>query len=210
MVEKIIHVSKKGKELGGVDRYIAHTNNGVLHKGFMIVVKNPKNQIYIAKRAGKRPDLKNFPAPFPYQWDGSIAGHPRFGGSYFERMCGELEEELGLKAEEKELKWVGEFYYNSVDPAQNNYGIIVREKEICGVAIFYTEQEPKPDPTELDAGEWIDAKELKKQVNQFIKTNIVTKPNGHIDIKEFTLEERMFTPWLVKAHLFYPQIYAKK
>lgn len=207
MAEKIIAVNKCDQIRGGVDRYVAHSDAGILHRGFLITVKNYKNEIYIAQRAAERPDLKNFPPPFSLQWDGSIAGHPRVGNEqgYLDRAVAELKEELDLTVKKTDLRWLGRFYYNTRDPLHPK----VIEKEVCGVLLMCTHQEPKPDKTELAQGKWVPAKDLQKIVGEFAKNNIVEHADGTLEIINFDAKKMMFVPWFVKAQQLWPEIYRR-
>jgi isopentenyl-diphosphate delta-isomerase len=211
MGEKINKVDKSDNIRGGVDRCLAHSNDGIMHRGLFVIVKNSKNEIYIAERSVKRLDLKGYPAPFPNQWDVSIAGHPKFGETgYLERTLTELKEELNIDAKKSDLQWIGKFYYVSRDPlnltTKHNYGVGVIENELCGTLLLYTNQEPIPNPNEVSKGEWIPANDLQTLMQKFIR-NHVKFIDDEVQIRNFNPDEKMFTPWFAKAHLLYPEIY---
>jgi isopentenyldiphosphate isomerase len=77
MGELLIHVDDPDNVIGPVDRLEAHLDQGILHRGLMVVVKNDENKILLTQRSLNRPDLA-FPPPFPGFWDITIAGHPRW------------------------------------------------------------------------------------------------------------------------------------
>lgn len=218
----IIAVDKDDNVLGPIDRYKAHTNNGVLHRGLMVIIKNYKNQIYLAQRSAERLDLPTyFPPPFPLQWDGSIAGHPKYGEEgmeenddkkrYMNRALIELKEELELQIEKEQLKWVDKFLYIAQDPAYQytkyaRYDKRIKEFEICAVFLLYTNKEPKPNPIEITKAEWVNSDQVRREVDMYIGSNI-TINGDEIIIKEFRSESRMYSPWFIKAQECYPEIY---
>jgi isopentenyl-diphosphate delta-isomerase len=164
MSELLIQVDEQDNVIGSVERLKAHVDEGILHRGLVVVVKNDENKILVTQRSVNRPDL-GFPPPFPGFWDITIAGHPKWGqADYVTQMVNELQEELGIKAKAGEIKYLGKFQYYAPDPTYPNPETAstfrLSEREICGVGVLYTNDEPVLDSVELGASMWVQGKEL--------------------------------------------------
>ena len=160
--ELLIQVDEQDRVIGSVDRQRAHLGQGILHRGLMVVVRNAENKILLTQRAMARPDL-GFPPPFPGFWDVTIAGHPKWGQTdYVTQMVNELKEELGIEAKETEVKFLGKFQYHAPDPTYPNLETAstfrLSEREICGVGVLHTNNNPVLDAVELQACIWMGSK----------------------------------------------------
>jgi isopentenyl-diphosphate delta-isomerase len=169
MSEYLIQVDEKDNEVGSVERLKAHLGDGILHRGLVVVVKNQEDQILLTQRSMVRPDLP-FPAPFPGFWDVTIAGHPRWGQhDYLAPMGNELREELGIKAKNGEMNYLGKFQYYAPDPTypnpQSASTFRLSEREICGVGLLHTSDDPVINPVELASSRWVESKELAKTLS---------------------------------------------
>ncbi len=164
MGEFLIQVDEQDNVIGSVERLKAHLDDGILHRGLMVIVKNDENKILLTQRSMDRPDL-GFPPPFPGFWDITIAGHPKWGqADYVTHMANELKEELGIRARASEIKYLGKFQYHAPDPTYPNPKTASKfrlsEREICGVGVLHTNDDVVLDSVELQASMWVDSKEL--------------------------------------------------
>jgi len=164
MSELLVHVDERDGVIGSVERLRAHLDDGILHRGLMVVVKNQGSKILLTQRSMNRPDL-GFPPLFPGFWDVTIAGHPKWGqADYVTQMIAEMHEELGIEAKAGEIKYLGKFQYYAPDPTYPNpktsSTFRLSEREICGVGVFYTSDDPVLNSVELQASLWVDAEEL--------------------------------------------------
>ena len=164
MSELLIQVDGQDNEDGPIERLEAHLGDGILHRGLVVVVKNPEGKILLTERSMTRPDLP-FPPPFPGFWDVTMAGHPKWGqNDYVSQMIAELNEELGLKAKPAEIEFLGKVQYHAPDPTypnpQSPPGFRLSEREVCGVGLLRTTQEPKINETELSSSKWVEASEV--------------------------------------------------
>ncbi len=217
--ETLVGVDADGNFTSPVNRYKAHTDGGVLHQGFLIIVKNSKNQIWVTQRSPLRPDLPDeIQPPFALTTDVTIAGHPRVGSGYKDRAIKELEEEIGVIVIEEQLEWLGgEFNYVADDPARLHpmyraYKKGITEIEVCGTYLVYTDQVLKPDPKEIIKAELLDADQVRREVNRYARSEIITRPEpsikgNRIIVKKFKPWTRMYSPWFIEAQRLYPQIY---
>ena len=205
--EMILHVNRRDQVLGRVNRFRAHVGKGILNRGLLVTVKDRRNRIYLSQRSRRRPDLpRYFPPPFALQWDGTIAGHPKpERRGYMDQAVAELNEELGLVAKRNDLKWLGKFYYNTTDPLYPNkrYSTIVREMEVCGSMILYTDHKPSGNPVEISEIETVQADKVEAEVKGFVRSNVEFLEDGTIIVKRFDQDIRMFTPWFIRAQQLY-------
>ena len=168
MNELLIQVDEQDNVIGPVERLNAHLDNGILHRGLMVIIKNDENKILLTQRSKDRPDL-GFPPPFPSFWDITIAGHPKWGQTdYVAQMVNELKEELGLEAKVSKVKYLGKFQYHAPDPTYPNPKTAstfrLSEREICGVGVLQTNEKPILDSKELQASMWIPREELPAKI----------------------------------------------
>lgn len=91
-------VDKDDNKIGGEERHIIHQKN-LLHRAVHIFVKNKSNEIYLQKRTY----LKDM---MPLKWDSSASGHVNVDESYKDAAIRELDEELGVKCNESDLKFI--------------------------------------------------------------------------------------------------------
>lgn len=100
---------------------------------------------------------------FPGRFDTSAAGHIQAGDEPLESAKRELFEELGIKAEDKDLKFAGTF---NVDYEKEFHGNLFKDKEIAFVYVYTGDVEINKlvlQKDELDSVEWFNAKEVKEE-----------------------------------------------
>ena len=117
--------------------------DGNFHRSVHIWILNNKNEILLQKRG---PNQK-----YPNKWDVSSAGHVKAGESIIEAAKREVNEELGLIVEEKELEFIGinksekthnkEFQYiylYKTDKKENEF--VFKDGEVTAVRYFSYEE----------------------------------------------------------------------
>jgi len=159
--ELLSQVDQQDKVIGPVERLKAHLNEGILHRGLMVVVRNAQSKILLTQRSMERPDLE-FPPPFPGFWDVTLAGHPKFGQSdYTTQMASEVGEELGINIHPQDIEYIGKFQYHAPDPTYPNRKsspeFRLSEREICGVGVVRTSAVPILNSIELQASMWVES-----------------------------------------------------
>ena len=108
MMEMLDIYTRDGKWLGVKDYDSCHTGNpGVYHKPAWIWIINSKNQILIQKRAACK--MNN-----PNKWDMPSAGHVDAGERIIDGAIRETFEEIGIKTEEKDYKFICEYIWDEV------------------------------------------------------------------------------------------------
>lgn len=103
---KIVFVDENDHVIGAGTKEQAW-KNGDIHRIARLFVFNSGGELLVHKRSEK---LDNSPG----KWDQSAAGHVDEGEDYLEAAKRELKEELGI--EEVELKEIGKFYQDEIDP----------------------------------------------------------------------------------------------
>jgi isopentenyl-diphosphate delta-isomerase type 1 len=168
MDELLIQVDGQDNVIDAIDRLKAHLDEGILHRGLMVVVTNYQNKVLLTQRSLNRPDL-DFPPPFPSYWDITIAGHPKWGQTdHVTQMVNELKEELGFTSAGNEINYLGKFQYHAPDPtypnAKTSSTFKLSEREVCGVGLIRTKERAVLDWTELQASMWVEIKQLPEKL----------------------------------------------
>ena len=168
MSELLVQVDEQDDVIGSVERLRAHLDNGILHRGLIVVVKKEENKILLTQRSMDRSDL-GFPPLFPKFWDITIAGHPKWGQTdYVTQMIAEVQEELGIEAKASEIKYLGKFQYYAPDSTypnpKTNSTFKLSEREICGVGVLHTDDDPVLNSIELQASTWVEDEDLTDTV----------------------------------------------
>ena len=152
MKEFLDIVDENGQPTGEiVDRETAHAK-GILHRTSHVWLarrKNGKVQILLQKRAKHK-------SSFPGCYDISSAGHIPAGDSYKISALRELEEELGVQAEEKELIYCGDrkIIWDDVF-----FGKPFHDRQISRVFLLWLDREErefKLQESEVDSVLWMD------------------------------------------------------
>ena len=96
-----------------VDRDIVHTK-GLWHHEILVIVINEKNEILLQKRSWKR-------KYYPGKW-ALCAGHVVGKEKEYKTAIRELDEEMGLKVEKKDLEFIG--IHKKNDPTNKKFSYI--------------------------------------------------------------------------------------
>ena len=107
-MEEIFDVyTRDGEYLGTKPKSFCHSENpGVYHKPVWIWIINDNNEILVQKRAACK---KNH----PNKWDMPSAGHVIAGETSIKGAIRETYEELGVKSEESDYKFICEYICDS-------------------------------------------------------------------------------------------------
>jgi len=173
MIEQLTQVDDQDNVIGPVERLKAHLDDGILHRGLVVVVKND-DRILLTQRSMDRSDL-GFPPPFPGFWDITLAGHPKWSQTdYVTQMVNEVREELGIAANAREMQYLGKFQYHALDPTYPSPATPVTfrlsEREICGVGVLFTNENPVLNTVELLSSMWVSRSEFAKKLERLKMT----------------------------------------
>lgn len=144
MIEDVILVDKNDKIMGTEHKITAHIE-GKLHRAFSIFVFNPKGELLIQRRAKTKYHSGGL-------WSNTCCGHQRFGESLEKSAHRRLKEEMGFDCglEEK-------FTFTYKIKFDNG----LTENEYDHVFVGSFDDEPHPNPKEVDDWKWVNLKELK-------------------------------------------------
>ena len=101
MPELLDVVDENNNVIGQEERDVC-LKKKLLHRAIHVFVFNSKGELLIQKRSMKK-------KIYPGAWTSSCSGHVSAGQSYGEATVRELEEELGIKVRESDLKEIAKF-----------------------------------------------------------------------------------------------------
>ncbi len=169
MKEFLDIVDENGQPTGEiVDRETAHAK-GILHRTSHVWLarrKNGKIQILLQKRAKHK-------SSFPGCYDISSAGHIPAGDSYLKSAIRELEEELGVKAEEKDLLYCGN---RKVIWDDIFFGKPFHDRQISRVFLLWLDREESDftiQEEEVDSVLWMDFDQCCEGVQKHLFENCI-------------------------------------
>ena len=119
-MEHIVLVDESDNYVGKEERGKCHDGNGILHRGFLIMVFNRTGELLLARRSDKK-------RLWPGFWDGTVASHVIEGEDYIQASQRRLLQEIGLST--CNLKYLFKFRYHV------RYKNIGSENEICAVTM---------------------------------------------------------------------------
>ncbi len=148
--EKIIIVNKLDEVIGSKERFF--TTDKDIYRVSVLIVKNSKNEIFLAKRALNKIQT-------PGIWGPSVVGTNAIGEDYVDNILKEADEEIGLMVADFELQLIEK--------------VFVKEKDMKFFAsIFlitiddYDSKHLKIDKDEVDSIEWFSKDKLKKELKE--------------------------------------------
>lgn len=142
--ELIAFVNADDQIIGTKPRNEVHAM-GLLHRAVHVLVFNDHRQVFLQKRSMSKDEN-------PGLWDTSAAGHVDAGESYLMCAAREIEEELGIKADEK-MKFLFKL------PASEQTGM-----EFIEVYRFDDNGPFTLATDEIDEGKWFSLSEISKKV----------------------------------------------
>jgi isopentenyl-diphosphate delta-isomerase len=146
----LVLVDENDNELGLKEKFAVHKIPVPLHRAISIVIYSPgREKMLITKRADTKPT-------WPLFWSNAVCTHPYDGESYKEAADRRIFEELGFKTPLSEV-----FHFTYSAEMDNK---IWGEHELDYVFVGEYEGEVKPNAEEIADYEWIDVKELEKDM----------------------------------------------
>lgn len=151
--EQIVFVGEDGTPTGETGPKLAsHNANTKLHLAFSCYIfRKSDNKFLLARRAASK-------KVWPGVWTNSFCGHPMPGEKMEDALQRRGKFELGLNNLES-IKCVLPSYRYTTPPYN---GII--ENEFCPVFVAYTDDEPKPNPDEVEEYIWVTWSEYTRLV----------------------------------------------
>jgi len=142
--EQIVFVDENGQPTGEVGPKLeSHTANTRLHLAFSCYIfRKSDNKFLVTQRALSK-------KVWPGVWTNSVCGHPAPGEAIEDAIRRRATYEAGL-SNITDISCVLPKYRYTTPPYN---GII--ENELCRVFIAYVDDEPKPNPEEVEAYKWL-------------------------------------------------------
>ncbi len=147
MEERVILVNEQDEVVGEMPKMEAH-EKGVLHRAFSVFIFNDKGHMMLQRRADDKYHS-------PGLWSNTCCSHPRLNESNVEAGERRLQEEMGFTVS---LTPAFSFIYR----AEFGNGLI--EHELDHVLIGNYNEEPKVNPDEVGAWDWVEVNKLVKDM----------------------------------------------
>ena len=143
MEEQVILVDKNDRPIGKIGKLEAH-QKGLLHRAISVFIFNSKGEMLLQKRA-----LHKYHTPG--LWSNTACSHPR--NNEIVKLAAErrLKEEMGINCDLF-------FSFNFLYKANFNNGLI--ENELDHVYIGFSDEKPKPNPSEVSDYKYINSEAL--------------------------------------------------
>lgn len=183
-------LNEDGSKTGKIkERSLVH-RDGDLHKTVHIWILRNNNKGTFDLLLQKRSKNKD---SFPSCYDISSAGHVLAGDDYKESAIRELFEELGIKAKDNELKFIG-FHKGKVET--EFYGNKFKNYELSAVYLFTEKVKINKlilQKEEVESVKWIEINELIKGIKE-------NKIKNCIFIDELNMIMNYFSKYLTKKY----------
>lgn len=139
--ELVVLVDDEGTPRGVADKLSAHHGATPLHLGFSCYLFDAQGQLLVTRRALSK-------KVWPGVWSNSLCGHPAPGESLTDAVLRRLDFELGMGASSIQVV-LPRFRYRT--PAF--HGVV--ENEICPVLVARAQENPHPNPAEVEDFAWV-------------------------------------------------------
>jgi len=153
-VERVVLLDEDGRAIGTAAKAEVHTADTPLHLAFSCYVFDGGGRLLVTQRALAKPT-------FGGVWTNSCCGHPAPGEDISEAVRRRVSQELGLALDRLTLV-LPRFRYRAVVPSGPYAG--TAEHEMCPVFVATASADPQPDPTEVEAWEWVPWPEFRDDV----------------------------------------------
>jgi len=140
-------VDGRNRVVGKEECFVVHKKH-LKHRAVHIFVFNPKGQVFIQQRSLSK-DTN------PGKWGSSVGGHLDAGEDYLHAAVRELEEELGIRANEKKLKRIAFFKASKI----SGWEFVEIYSIVYGGKIKMNEEE-------LKNGKFVKIEELKEALRK--------------------------------------------
>src|SRR3989339_1187275 len=164
MNRQVVLVDEQDRELGLADIYEAHQGIGLKHRALSVILYRPTSsttslgagksvEVLMQKRAEAKPVFRGL-------WSNTCCTNLRPGDEYLPRAVSRLNEEMGIKVLEKDLRIIYRFSYEAQD--ENRPGWC--ENELDTVIVGEWDGEVRVNPEEASDYKWIEWEEMKKDI----------------------------------------------
>jgi len=147
--DQVILVNEKDEQIGLMEKIEAH-EKALLHRAFSVFVFNKKGELMLQQRA-----LTKYHTPG--LWTNTCCSHQREGETNVEAGKRRLLEEMGFTTD---LKDTISFIYKA--PFENG----LTEHEYDHILVGQYDEDPKPNPEEVNAWKWVSLEEVKEDMKR--------------------------------------------
>jgi isopentenyl-diphosphate Delta-isomerase len=167
--EQVVLLDETGSSVGTADKAAVHGTDTPLHLAFSCYVFDRAGRLLVTQRAVDKPT-------FGGVWTNSCCGHPAPGEPIAEAVRRRVGQELGLELGAVTLV-LPRFRYRAV----GDNGTV--EYEMCPVFTATATGDPRPDPEEVEAWEWVPWPEFRgevlsgrREVSQWCREQVAALP----------------------------------
>ena len=150
MAPNIILVDENDNITGRCEKLSAH-QCGKLHRAFSIFILNSKNELLIQQRAFQKYHSGGL-------WSNTCCSHFTSGKNLRKQANKRLIEEMQIHSS---LKWIFNYRYSVL--FENS----LKENELVYAYLGFSNENPVPDPKEINDWKWIDIDSLKEDMISF-------------------------------------------
>ncbi|WP_030475475.1 isopentenyl-diphosphate Delta-isomerase [Lentzea albidocapillata] len=148
-MEQVVLLAEDGSAIGVEDKAVVHHADTPLHLAFSSYVFDSAGNTVLTRRALHK-------KTFPGLWTNTCCGHPLPEEDMAQAVLRRLRDELGMKVSEPELLLPAFRYRAEMD------GVV--ENEMCPVFRVLSDDEPVPNPDEVDSTERVPWSEFASSV----------------------------------------------
>lgn len=142
--EQIVFVDENGQPTGQTGPKLeSHTDRTKLHLAFSCYIFRKKDKQFLVTQRALAKKV------WPGVWTNSVCGHPAPGESMQDAIRRRAKYELGIDLLDNIFCVLPDYRYTT--PPYND----IIENEFCPVFVAYTDQEPSPNPEEVEDYEWL-------------------------------------------------------
>jgi isopentenyl-diphosphate delta-isomerase len=146
--EEVVLVDEDDRVLGTMSKSVVHGAATPLHRGFSLFLFDRTGRLLLQQRSHTK-------TTWPLAWSNSVCGHPALHESNIDAAQRRLAYELGMSA--AHIKEISSYRFTFVHDG-------VMENEICPILVGLTDEEPKPNPEEVEAVRWIAWPEFLQEI----------------------------------------------
>lgn len=176
MNRQVVLVDEQDRELGLADIYEAHQGKGLKHRALSVILYRKvggKTELLHQKRANTKPVFKGL-------WSNTCCTNLRPGDEYLPRAVSRLNEEMGIKLNERDLCVLYRFSYEADDENQTGWC----ENEVDTVIVGEWSGEININPEEASESKWIEWEKMKKDIE--------TNPKIYSPWHKIMMEDKRF------------------